>query len=185
LATLASLQQCVSPTLYNQSTGSQDGDPVLTPALRAQYENINQVLIQKEVMMRQKGFICLGTLCQILSLIIMAYGIAVLVKGAGGVFECVAVGVYLLLESWNVLTVLIAVLFIIFAPLLCLFACCYLCCGGRTGLIDRDALNIPSANRASARVIEEAGGSCTICLQNFSLQDNLITLPCSPQHVFH
>ena len=88
---------------------------------------------------------------------------------------------YWILSNYKiVLGLLIISLIPLFLLILCVF-----CCVGIFKAPGQRQVSLPSAFRPTNQQIINSGGTCSICMMDFSTSDNVLTLSCSDKHMFH
>jgi hypothetical protein len=93
----------------------------------------------------------------------------------------------LILKSSLYVFLFMMTLFLSFAPICCLLACCFkrqFLIGCYRALIKREA-KLLTAQPATLEIIEKAEGNCSICIQEIVHEQKVIILKCSDKHVFH
>lgn len=90
--------------------------------------------------------------------------------------------VFLVLEAYLKVKLLIILTLVALSPLICLVFVFYICCcRPREGTMK---LNL-RAKPAETDDIVRSGGECSICLMNIKHEEPIYQLPCSDKHIFH
>jgi hypothetical protein len=91
--------------------------------------------------------------------------------------------VFLVLEAYLKLKIIIIMALIALSPLICIFLVCYVCCckPSEGVAMKMDLIAKP----AETEDIVKSGADCAICLMSFRVGEPIYTLKCSDKHIFH
>lgn len=127
---LNDIRECVSKTVYNQSTGALEGSQELTDEIRSTYQQVNMKFIDMQIMAHNPWLESSISLARLLVLGLIVFGIASLALEQPSAAEIAVLTVFLVYISLFVISSILIILVLVISPLIILLLCCYCCFRG-------------------------------------------------------